>query len=192
MLKNLINDKPRVHTRNIRLATYPHTDSKVLVHGELKDIRYIPVFDITGEVKEPGIIHHMTLLLLIAPDPLRIIDAEAEMLTIPITECRTTLDRVELIKGLEIKAGFTGQVRKIMGGTNGCTHLCGLVTVMAQEIVHGWLTQKRREKSPVPQALGDIKEKKFLIDSCRIWKEDGPRMKQLVRAIQGKTPSVVT
>ncbi|MCK5165271.1 MAG: DUF2889 domain-containing protein, partial [Desulfobacula sp.] len=77
MLNKIIENKPKIHTRDIRLATYPHTDSRVIVHGVLKDQRYIRVFDVTGAVVEPGIIHHMDVKLLIKPEPLMIEDAQA-------------------------------------------------------------------------------------------------------------------
>ncbi len=186
MLKDIIKERSKIHTRDISMATYPHTDSQVLVHGELKDQRYVPIFDVTGKVKAPGIIHHMSATLLIDPDPLTIIQAEAQMLTVPLAECRVTLDRIALLSGVEIKSGFSSQIRGIMGGNRGCTHLCGLVVAMGQEIVHGWLTQKRSKKSPIPASLDDVKEKNYLIDSCRIWKKDGPKMKEMLQAIEKK------
>ncbi|MCA1795514.1 MAG: DUF2889 domain-containing protein [Desulfobacteraceae bacterium] len=171
------------HTRDIRMATYPHEGGRVIITGELKDIRYVPIFDITGRVLEPGTIHHMRLFCLVASDPLRIVEAQADMSTIPMEECRTTLDRIPLLAGLEIKPGFTRQVGTIMGGTRGCTHLCTLTKAMAQEIVHGWLTEKRREPTPLPDNIEDIKESGFLVDSCRLWQKDGPKLQALEQAI---------
>ena len=69
MLDNILENKIKIHTRDIQLATYPHTDSRVIVHGVLKDKRYIRIFDVTGAVIEPGIIHHMDVKLLIKPVP---------------------------------------------------------------------------------------------------------------------------
>jgi hypothetical protein len=112
------------------------------------------------------------------------VEAFADMPVIPMEECRTTLDRVPLLTGLEIKPGFTRKVSEIMGGTKGCTHLATLTKAMAQEIVHGWLTEKRRNPAPLPDNLEDIKEKGFLVDSCRMWKKDGPKIQALARAIQ--------
>ncbi len=186
MLNKIIENKPKIHTRDIRLATYPHTDSSVIVHGVLKDQRYIRVFDITGAVMEPGIIHHMDVKLLIKSDPLRIEDAQAEMIHVPMSECRTTLDTIEKLKGLEIKSGFSKNIRDIMGGKKGCTHLCQLIIVMGQEIVHGWLTQKRKDNSPVPKDLDSFSEKKFLIDSCRMWARQGAKIKSLEQAIKAR------
>ena len=186
MLNKIIENKSKIHTRDIQLATYPHTDSRVIVHGILKDRRYIPVFDVAGSVIEPGVIHHMDVKLLIKPDPLTIEHAQANMIHVPIPECSTTLDTVEKLKGLEIKSGFSKKIRDIMGGKKGCTHLCQLVIVMGQEIVHGWLTQKRKDKSSLPKDLDNFSEKNFLIDSCRLWTREGPKMKALEQAIKAR------
>ena len=184
MLKELIKDKEKVHTRQIRLATYPHGDTGILVHGELEDRRHVPIIDILGRPKGLGIIHDITLTLAVEQDPLRIVDAEADMVTVPMEECRSCLDTVKQLVGLEVKSGFSSQVRKIMGNTRGCTHLCTLVTAMAQEIVHGWLTQKRRGQTVMPTALASVQGKNFLVNSCRIWKKDGPRIKELTRVME--------
>ncbi|MCD4721588.1 MAG: DUF2889 domain-containing protein [Desulfobacula sp.] len=186
MLNKIIENKSKIHTRDIRLATYPHTDSSVIIHGVLKDQRYIRVFDITGAVMEPGVIHHMDVKLLIKSDPLMIEDAEVEMIHVPMSECSTTLDTIEKLKGLKIKSGFSKKIRDIMGGKRGCTHLCQLIIVMGQEIVHGWLTQKRKDKSPVPKDLDSLNDKNFLIDSCRMWTRQGPKMKSLEQAIKAR------
>ncbi len=191
MLNKIIENKIKIHTRDIRLATYAHTNSQVIVHGVLKDQRYIKVFDITGKVLEPGIIHHMDVKLLIKSNPLTIVDAQAQMIHVPMLECSTTLDTVEKLKGLEIKSGFSRKIRSIMGGNKGCTHLCQLIISMGQEIVHGWLTQKRKEKSQVPKSLENISEKNFLIDSCRLWTRQGPKIKSLEKAIKANQQSML-
>ncbi len=184
MLADLIQNRSRIHTRDIRMTTFPHEDGQVIVAGELTDTRYVKIFDITGRVLEPGTIHHIRLFCRVAPDPLRIVEAEADMLTIPMEECRTTLDRVPLLEGLEIKPGFTRKVAEIMGSTRGCTHLCTLTKAMAQEIVHGWLTEKRREPILLPDNIEDMKESGFLVDSCRMWQKDGPKIQALAQAVK--------
>ena len=75
-----------------------------------------------------------------------------------------------------------------MGGTKGCTHLCNLVLAMGQEIVHGRLTQKRKDYSPLPKDFENFDEKQFLMDSCRMWTKNGPKMKSLETAIQKGIP----
>jgi len=92
MLKDIIKHKSPVHTRDISLSTIPYKDESVIVHGELKDLRHVPIVDILGRPKAPGTIHHITVDLLIEPDPLRIIQAEAEMITTPVEQCPAGMD----------------------------------------------------------------------------------------------------
>lgn len=183
MLNKIIENKSKIHTRDIQLATYPHTDSRVIVHGILKDRRYIRVFDISGEIREPGIIHHIDVKMIISSDPLMIEDVQAQMIHVPMSECSSTLDTIEKLKGLEIKSGFSKNIHDIMGGKKGCTHLCQLIVIMGQEIVHGWLTQKGKDKLPAPKNLDNFSEKKFLIDSCRLWTRQGAKMKHLEQSL---------
>lgn len=106
MLKDIIRRKSGIHTRDIRLATYPHTSSEIIVEGVLTDKRKVRIFDILGKIKEPGIIHHMTIRLLIKGGPLRIVHAEAEMHHVPMAECRSTINILEKVIGIEVKSGF--------------------------------------------------------------------------------------
>jgi hypothetical protein len=188
MLKHLIQNTKAIHTRDINLATHPLPDSKIIVHGVLKDRRTIKIFDVTGAPVEPGVIHHMEVMLLIQSDPLMIEDAEADMIQVPMPQCRATLDTVGKLKGLKIRSGFSKNIRAIMAGTKGCTHLCGLVTAMGQEIVHGQLTWKRKDYSPPPKDFENFDGKQFLMDSCRMWAKNGPKMKNLETAIQKGIP----
>ena len=184
MLDELIKNREKLHTRNIQLTTYHHSDSKVIIHGILKDNLCTKAFDATGIVKNPGTLHHIDVKLLININPLTIEDAEAEMIHVPLPECHSTLDTVEKLKGLEVKAGFSKKIHAIMGGKRGCSHLCNLIIVMAQEIVQGSLVQKRKEKPPVPDDIDGLADKEFLINSCRIWTKDGPKIKALKQAIE--------
>lgn len=181
MLKDLIADP--IHTRTISLSTHVHREQGLIVHGVLQDNRRIPIVDILGRPKAPGIIHHMTATLNIAADPLRIVKAEAEMLTVPTEVCPQTLDRIQGLEGLEVKPGFSRRVKDIVGGCEGCIHMCSLITAMGTEMVHGWLTEKRSHSQEGVVDLQGIKENMFLIDSCRIWKKDGPRVREVRRAM---------
>ncbi|MCK5685000.1 DUF2889 domain-containing protein [bacterium] len=187
MLNTIVNNKPKIHTRNISLATYPHTDSRVLIHGVLIDERHIKIFDITGNLLEPGIVHHLDVKLLIKFDPLTIKKAQGTMIKVPMKECPDTLDTFEKLKGLTIKSGFSKNIHNIMGGKKGCTHICNLIVAMGQEIVQGWLTHKRQNKSPLPQSLETFSESNYIIDSCRMWTNHGPKIKKLEQAIKIQT-----
>ncbi len=185
-LKELIKNKKKIHTRNIKLATFSVNASELVVHGALLDERFQKVFDITEKELSPGVIHHMEIYLLIHANPLRIAKAEAFMPHVPMSQCKETLDVIKNIEGLEIKAGFSKKIKDFMGSTKGCTHLTHLLTVMGQEIVHGWLTAKRKKKTKIPKSIDQITEKKFILNSCKLWTEDGPKIQAIKEAIEKK------
>lgn len=189
MLNELIKDKTKIHKRAIQLLTYPLDDDKMIVHGVLKDHRYISVFDATGACKLPGVIHHIDVKLLINLNLLIIEEAEAQMIKVPIPECRKTLDNMLRIKGLEVKSGFSKNIRSIVGGKDGCNHLSQLIVVMGQEIISGWLTYKRRNKQKLPEYVENLAEREYIYNSCRMWNQEGPRFKNLLRAIKAKRES---
>ena len=186
MLADYIKEKNKIHSRRIELETYQITANRMIVHGILKDQRYIRVFDATGALKEPGIVHHIDVKLLIRSGPFTIKATEAQMREVPIPECRETLDNLPQIHGLQVKSGFSKKVRSLVGGQNGCHHLAQLIAAMGQEIVSGGLTQTRTQKRKLPDQPEQLQEKQFIFDSCRMWKRDGPRYKNLVRAIQAE------
>lgn len=74
-------------------------------------------------------------------------------------------------------------MKNIVGGPEGCIHMCSLVTAMGTEIVHGWLTEKRSRCQEGNIDINDIKENMFLIDSCRVWEKNGPRVREVQEAI---------
>ncbi|WDP86493.1 MAG: DUF2889 domain-containing protein [Desulfobacter sp.] len=182
MLKDIIQTHSPIHCRNICLSTMAQKANQIIVHGELKDKRRIHIIDILGRDKAPGTIHHMSVTLLIALDRLRIIQAEAEMLTTPMAECAQTLDCMDRLINLEIKPGFSKSISTLVGGPNGCAHLCTLVTAMGTEIVHGGMAWKQHQDPDrkIPLQNADT----YLFDSCRMWKKNGPKHRELVQAIK--------
>ena len=109
------------------------------------------------------------------------------MPTVPITDCPDTLDHVSQLEGLKISAGFSKKIREIIGGSDGCAHLCTLITTMGTEIIHGAMTWKRHQDrvkgqlSPLPRQSQD-----FVVDTCRIWKKGGSRHQALLEAIENR------
>jgi hypothetical protein len=184
MLSDHINQASRIHSRTIELATYPIENAQVIVHGVLKDYRYVRVFDAAGAIKEPGIVHHIEARLLISSNPLVIEEAEAEMVVVPIDECRQAIENIKHLIGEQVRSGFSKQVRSVVGGTRGCNHLSQLIVSMGQEIVSGWLTRKRRDRPTLPKNMESFQEKDYILDSCLMWSKEGPRYNNLVKAIQ--------
>jgi hypothetical protein len=169
----------RIHQRVLDMSSYALDDDTIVVEGTLRDESFRPVYELSGQKRDAGVIHHMVIRLLIGGTPLRILDAEAEMPHIPMPLCLTTQESVKKIIGLKIKSGFGEKVHKLIGGVKGCAHLTHLLIVMVQEALHGYWTHKMRKPEPAPPSLEEIEGLSYLLNSCNLWREDGPIMEEI-------------
>jgi hypothetical protein len=169
-----------VHERKIEIRTYPAGPQQIIVEGWLKDDRRVGGFHWDGRPRPPGVVHRLGIRLLVGGWPLTIQEAEAEMVEIPHELCRTLEESLKKTIGLTIASGFTDQVRRLLGGLEGCSHLTHLLLAMAPAILHGYWTQHSRKPRPVPKSMDEVQGLSILVNSCQLWKENGPLI-QLVQ-----------
>ncbi len=177
-LKKLI-DKSHVHERKLEFRTYPLEDDRLIVEGWLRDERLEHGYHWNGKSRPPGVVHWMCVRILVGGWPPSILDAEAEMPEIPHELCPTTLESVKKIVGMPIVAGYSEEVRKRLGGIQGCTHMTHLITVMGPAALHGYWTHASRKRRPLPRSMDNIRGLEYLVNSCTLWAEDGPMMKMV-------------
>jgi hypothetical protein len=178
-LKDLIQNTP-VHERRLEFRTCPLEDDRLIVEGWLRDERLVPGYHWNGEQRPTGVVHWMCVRLLVGGWPVTIVDAEAEMRDIPHELCPTTLESVKRIVGLSIVSGYSEEVHRRLGGVQGCAHLTHLIVTMGPAALHGYWTQQSRQRRPIPRSLDEFQGLTTLINSCKLWKEDGPLM-QMIR-----------
>lgn len=188
-LKEKINGNP-IHSRSLDLKTYPLDEDTIIVEGWLKDERFKRGYGLDGRVRKEGLVHHMVVHLLVGGMPPTIFDAEVEMPHVPHDLCPSTQDSIKKTIGLEIKSGFGESVHKMIGGIEGCAHLAHLVMVMGQEAVHGYWTHKMGKRPSVPRSLEEIEGLPQLINSCRLWRKDGPLLRKLKKRVHTRANEV--
>jgi len=188
-LAEAIKKENRIHQRILDLSTYALDEERVVVEGSLRDERFRPIYELSGRKREQGVIHHMIIRLLVGGSPIRILDAEAEMRQVPIPLCVTTQQSVKKIIGLKIKSGFGEKVHKLIGGVKGCAHLTHLLVVMVQEALHGYWTHKMRKPGPPPASVEEIDGLPYLLNSCSMWRKDGPIMQEIKDFLQARKAS---
>ncbi len=173
----MIEKGQKIHTRRIDIATYEGGPDSVIVEGILRDERLFRSYPLTGEVLEPGTVHHMIIRMEVRGPQLTIVDIEVEMPTTPHELCVQVRECLAPVKGLSIVAGFTARLKKIAGGPRGCTHLVSLLTAMAPAAVQGsWSAMTRQplnSKDHIPMVIKRVQ------NSCWLWREDGPLIEKL-------------
>ena len=175
----------KLHTRNIAVTTYHYDEQRILVEGILKDDRFQECHMITGETLPSGVIHHMSICLLVNCSNLSIEDIDVNLMSVPHNACLETIGCLDSIKGLTITRGFTSKVKKIAGGKKGCTHLMELLLVMAPAAFQGLIAYRTQK----PSAFDPDRAKRALeslADTCHAWGADGPFVKKLKELLNMK------
>lgn len=172
-LKDRILSSP-VHERRIEIRTYPIGEDQVLVEGWLKDERLAAGFSRDGRSRPAGVVHHLCVRFLLGGKPPTILDGEAEMPVVPHPLCPTVAETVKKIIGLPLISGFSEQVRRKLYGVEGCSHLMHLILAMGPAGLHGLWAHQGRKDPAASRSWEETSNLDYLINSCRLWREDGP------------------
>lgn len=162
-----------LHARNIQVTTYDYDDQKIIVEGFLKDDRFQESYMMTGEKLPGGVIHHMSIRLLVNCSSLLIEDIDVDLISVPRESCRETINCLAPIKGLIITKGFTAKVKTLIGGKKGCAHLMELLLAMAPAAIQGYAAHQSKR----PAVFDSDRAKiilQFLVNTCHVWREGGP------------------
>jgi hypothetical protein len=112
--------------------------------------------------------------------------AEATMPHHPRQECPEVLPWIRKLEGLGITPGYSMKVKRAIGGIKGCAHLTSLVIAMGESAVQGYWAAYGEERM-----RGGLREQtlKKLINTCHLWKDDGPIVKELRETFESQDSS---
>ena len=120
----------RIHLRRISCEGFIRDDGLIEIEGLLIDTKPDAVQLVSKQVPAGEPIHQMRVRLTIDHER-RIVDAQAFSEHNPYPDCVEVEAGYRRLIGLRIEPGFTMQVKRLLRGTQGCTHLTELVPVMA-------------------------------------------------------------
>ncbi len=180
-LMKMVGEK--AHERTITMATYPAGEGRVVVEGRLVDRRLRDYYLITGEKREAGDIHHLVIRLLVNTGTLTFEDVEVELVSVPREECAAVRDSLAVIKGERIVRGYSDRMKSLLGGIKSCTHLVTLLIAMGPAALQGIFSSRAQKPMDLESMIADpVRVKYFmdtLVNTCHVWREDGPALKKL-------------
>jgi hypothetical protein len=182
-LEQMMGGEP-VHTREVRVQTFPVDAETVIVEGRLSDERAFDNWDLAGVLQPTGTFHEIVTRLLVRMSDREILDAEAEMIHTPHDECIATLKSVKRVIGLKVTSGYVKQVLARLSGVKGCTHLTHLLTNMSPAIFHGIVVIQRRDRAPLPKRVDELPDMENLVGSCKMWEPGGLKLQGIQAAIE--------
>ncbi len=171
----------KVHERSIRIETYSVDEERVLLEGTLEDTRYRAIYTIAHRRRDAGKVHGMVVRFLLGGMPTEILDAEAEMPTVPMDGCREAIDSVKALVGMPIVYGFSKAVKDRLNPKQGCNHLTSLILTMGSAAVQG--TAAHRGKNPPPPEAREAMLE-YVKDSCCVWRGDRDHYRETLEEIQ--------
>jgi hypothetical protein len=169
-------DMELVHTRQIICRGYRRKDVWWQIEASVADEKGQTVpFRSRPNVAAGELIHHLSLCVVI-DDDYQIRDLAAKTLAAPWPVCADIAADYRKLIGLRIGPGFTRAVRKILGGTLGCTHLSDLLGQIGNTYMQAsWPDRVARQRlhGDDPRLWPDTRTLSF-VDGCHAWRKDGP------------------
>jgi len=115
--------------------------------------------------------HNMRVDLVVEVSTKTILDAKCQMIKTPFRVCAVTKSLIDQMVGMKIERGITRNIRPVLGGSSGCTHLYELVVEalrMSSNVMMGFATGDElewRERKITDEEFID-RAQDFLKDSC--------------------------
>ena len=168
-------NKDLVHTRQITCRGYKRRDGLWQIEASVADEKGQTVtFRSRQDVLAGERIHHLSLCVVI-DDDYQIRDVLAKTMAAPWTACTEVAADYRKLIGLRIGPGFTRAVRKVLGGTLGCTHLTDLLGQVGNTYMQAsWPDRVARQRlnDDDPRHWPDARTLSF-VDACHAWRKDG-------------------
>ncbi len=170
-----------LHDRTIEMRGFIREDGLWDIEGRIVDAKtYSFENEWRGEVGAGVPVHEMHVRLTIDDD--RLIHAcEATFEHHPFPTCAGAAPNFAGLKGIKIGPGWMREVRRVVGGTSGCTHIVEMLAQMGT-VAYQTHVAKERVKGPKEKtADGDKKRvRPALIDTCHALAADGPVVEKLM------------
>jgi hypothetical protein len=161
-----------VHTRSIRVDAYARDDKHWDLVASIQDVKPADL-QLEAHVCPAGQpVHEMQLTVRIDLR-MQIVAVQAKTIAAPYQgHCDSFPEVYQSLVGLNLLQGFHAAVRERLGGTQGCTHITELASVLptvAIQAFAGEVVQLKLDSEKMPKQL----------DRCRALRLDGPVVARL-------------
>ncbi len=168
-----------LHNRNISFKGYIRDDELFEIEAELIDTKnYDFQNHDRGTIKKDEPIHQMKIKLVL-DDNLFVVDAEAKTENSPYSICKNANSNFKKIIGLQIKSGWKREITKLIGETNGCTHITELLSSAATAAFQTIYPYKSKQKNRNETKLNQNQEKPLLLGTCHAFNTSSEVVKRL-------------
>jgi hypothetical protein len=174
-----------IHNRTIICDGFRREDGLWDLEGRLVDSKAYPFGNVWRSRIEPGEALHEMVVRLTVDDEMTVVAIEAASDATPHGTCGAIIPNFQRLVGQQIGSGWRKRVMSLIGGAEGCAHhvevICQLAN-LAFQTMGPVLARERATRGEQPTASPNAK---FLIDSCHVWRADGPWAEQFAKDPEG-------
>ncbi|SPE34161.1 conserved hypothetical protein [Burkholderiales bacterium] len=160
-------DRRLIHTRSIHAQAYLREDRLWDLVATIQDIKPKD-FPVESGNQPAGAPYHDMQLTVTIDMAMQIVDVQAQTRAAPyMGTCDAFPEVYRRLIGLNLLQGFRAAVRERVGGTQGCTHVTELTSVLPTVAIQAFAGEMRRtwrEDGSMPPQL----------DRCHALRADGP------------------
>jgi hypothetical protein len=158
-----------LHSRDVSCRGYARGDGLWEIEGRMRDIKSFTMAneDRGGRIAAGEPLHDISLTLVL-DRTLCIHALEARIDAAPFATCPAIAPAFQQLVGLRIVPGFSRQVKELLGGVKGCTHLLELLAPIATTAYQTLWQAESGYDGDNPEVL------RLLLDSCHSLASDGP------------------
>jgi len=161
------SERRLAHTRSYRIDAFARPDGLWDLEARMTDVKARDIELHTGPLPAGEPLHDMRLHLTI-DTTFNVVGVEVSTKAAPyIGECETFPQAYQSLVGLNLLSGFRAAVRERVGGTQGCTHLNELASILPTVAIQSMGAERfgdGRSAQSQPPHLG----------RCRALRTDGP------------------
>ena len=167
-MKNQGVTKKLLHTRTVHCHGYERSDGCWDIEAHMTDVKSFAMNnpDRGGQIPAGEPLHDISLAVTI-DRTLQIKAVKASIDLAPFNQCGAITQQFQQLVGLRIFPGFSRQVKEMLSGTQGCTHLLELLSPIATTTYQTLWQSKNGYDGDDPAVH------QFLLNSCHALAADG-------------------
>ncbi|MFQ5971951.1 MAG: DUF2889 domain-containing protein [Alphaproteobacteria bacterium] len=163
-----------IHERHVHCHGYRRADGLWDIEGHLTDTKTYDFENQDRGTVEAGTPVHDMWIRLTIDDRFLVRDVIAVTDRGPFRVCADITPNFQRLKGLKIGPGWSRNVRRLLGGTEGCTHLVELLGPMATTAFQTIFPLRQREA----ESKRTPGRKPRLLNTCHVFKSDGETVRK--------------
>ncbi len=171
-----------LHTRSLTMALVLADEGRWHARGEIIDLRKTGFAAMPTSFQPAGLIHQMSIDLVVDPEMRRIesIVAEQPVVAVERSErscgqsCRDPVDNLKALEGESLGDGFSKKLSLAFGRARGCSHLLTLFHFMASAVPQALDRERAQERAPgAERQVGErVFQRSFFLDGFHNEGED--------------------